>query len=160
MIHSFFQFSSPFAFFLIPLAIFLFIFEFRKRKILRFPFNAKALTQNKETSWRSRLEFLPAFLKFLSLVLIIIALARPQLGNQFTEVTSEGVDMILTLDTSESMRALDMELSGLQADRLQVVKSVVKEFIQARKYDRMGMVVYGNEAYTQCPFTLDYDILL
>lgn len=160
MTDSFFQFYSPLAFMLIPFAIFLFIFELKKKKFLCFPFNTKALTQNRKISWRLRFEFVPAFLKFLSLILIIITLARPQLGNQFTEVTSEGVDMILTLDTSESMRALDMELDGLQADRLQAVKSVVTEFIKGRKYDRMGMVVFGEEAYTQCPLTLDYDILL
>lgn len=160
MTGSFFQFSSPLFFLLLPIAIFLFLFELKKKTFLQFPFNAKALTRDKKISWRLRFEFLPAFLKFLSLVLILIALARPQLGNRFTEVTSEGVDMILTLDTSESMRALDMELGGLQADRLEVVKSVVSEFIKGRKYDRMGMVVFGEEAYTQCPLTLDYDILL
>lgn len=159
MTDSFFQFSSPLAFLLLPVAIFLFLFELKKKTFLQFPFNAKALIRDKKISWRLRFEFLPAFLKFLSLILIIIALARPQLGNQFTEVTSEGVDMILTLDTSESMRALDMELNGLQADRLAVVKSVVAEFIKGRKYDRIGMVVFGEEAYTQCPLTLDYDIL-
>jgi len=95
----------------------------------------------------------------MAMVLLVFALARPQWGNKYTEVESEGVDIILALDTSGSMKALDLELNGREANRLDVIKSVVSSFIDGRSYDRIGMVVFGTEAYTQCPLTLDYDIL-
>ena len=99
-------------------------------------------------------------LRCLCLALIVIAMARPQAGNKQTEYLSEGIDIILCIDTSGSMRALDFTIGGQRIDRLTVVKEVVKKFIKARKSDRIGMVVFGQNAFTQCPLTLDYGILL
>ncbi|OVE82511.1 hypothetical protein BVY03_00790 [bacterium K02(2017)] len=93
------------------------------------------------------------------MILIVFALARPQIGNSYTEIESEGIDIVLALDTSGSMKALDLSLNGEEANRLDVVKAVVSEFIKKREYDRIGMVVFGTQAYTQCPLTLDYDII-
>jgi Ca-activated chloride channel family protein len=92
--------------------------------------------------------------------LCVIALARPQAGQKETEFLSEGVDIVLCLDTSGSMRALDFEREGRRTDRLDVVREVVKAFIQKRKNDRIGMVVFGEQAFTQCPLTMDYGVLL
>jgi Ca-activated chloride channel family protein len=92
--------------------------------------------------------------------LMILALARPQAGQKETEILSEGVDIVLCLDTSGSMQALDFELDGRRVDRLAVVKKVVLDFIQKRKNDRIGMVVFGEQAFTQCPLTLDYGVLM
>jgi Ca-activated chloride channel family protein len=92
--------------------------------------------------------------------LCVIALARPQAGQKETEILTEGVDIMLCLDTSGSMRALDFEREGQRTDRLDVVKEVVKAFIQKRKNDRIGMVVFGDQAFTQCPLTMDYGVLL
>ena len=75
------------------------------------------------------------------------------------EILSEGVDIVLALDTSGSMRALDFKKDDEPVTRLTVVKDVVAEFIDGRETDRMGMVVFGGEAFTQCPLTLDHDIL-
>jgi Ca-activated chloride channel family protein len=75
------------------------------------------------------------------------------------EVTTEGIDIVLTVDTSGSMEALDFQLEGKQATRLEVAKQVVSDFIAGRGNDRIGAVVFGAEAYTQCPMTTDYSIL-
>jgi len=102
---------------------------------------------------------LPIILRFLALALLIIALARPQEGHKSTEILSVGVDIMLALDTSGSMQALDFIEDEKRITRLTVVKGVVAKFIDNRPNDRIGMVVFGEQAYTQCPLTLDQGIL-
>lgn len=99
-------------------------------------------------------------LRFIVLVMIIISLARPQTGSKSTLVNTEVTDIVLVLDTSGSMNGLDFELNGKRVNRLAVVKSVVETFIKNRVTDRIGMVVFGTNAYTQCPLTVDYGVLL
>lgn len=100
------------------------------------------------------------FLRCLAIALFVMALARPQSGTKATEVTTEGIDIMLCLDTSGSMQALDFKWENERQNRLQVVKRVVGNFIKGRTNDRIGMVVFGEEAFTQCPLTLDYGVLL
>lgn len=107
-------------------------------------------------SWRRHL---PLVFRLAAVSLLIIALARPQAGHKQTEVLSEGVDILLTIDTSGSMRAIDFMLANRQVTRLDAVKAVVSDFIQKRPGDRLGMVVFGEEAFTQAPLTLDHDLL-
>lgn len=102
---------------------------------------------------------LPFLIRFLALALLIFALARPQEGHKSTEIISVGVDIMLALDTSGSMRALDFIEDEKRVTRLSIVKGVVSNFIENRPNDRIGMVVFGEHAYTQCPLTLDQDIL-
>ncbi len=97
-------------------------------------------------------------LRCLAVAALALALARPQKGKEDTKIITEGVDIIITVDTSGSMRAEDLAERG--KNRLHVVKEVVKEFIKKRKDDRIGLIVYGEDAYTQCPLTLDYGVLL
>jgi Ca-activated chloride channel family protein len=99
-------------------------------------------------------------LRCMGIGLCVIALARPQAGQKETEIITEGIDIMLCLDTSGSMRALDFEREGKRTDRLDVVREVVKAFIQKRENDRIGMVVFGEQAFTQCPLTMDYGVLL
>jgi len=99
-------------------------------------------------------------LRCLAVSLFILAFARPQSGIKSTEITTEGIDIMLCLDTSGSMQALDFKTEGKKGTRLQAVKKVVNNFIRGRKNDRIGMVVFGQEAFTQCPLTLDYGVLL
>lgn len=99
-------------------------------------------------------------LRCLSLTMLIIALARPQSGTKASEVLTEGIDIMLCLDTSGSMQALDFKWKNERHNRLEVVKKVVSDFIKGRTNDRIGMVVFGEEAFTQCPLTLDYGVLL
>lgn len=98
-------------------------------------------------------------LKSVGMVLLIIALARPQWGDQKTNVTTEGINIILALDLSESMRALDFKKDEKIVTRLEAVKGVVQEFILQREGDRIGMVVFGSSAFTQLPLTRDYSTL-
>ncbi len=94
-------------------------------------------------------------LRLLGLGLLIVALARPRQGHTSEEVSTEGVDIMLLLDVSSSMRALDFK----PRNRLHVAKERTKEFVNMRRHDRVGLVVFAARAYTKCPLTLDYDIL-
>jgi Ca-activated chloride channel family protein len=95
-------------------------------------------------------------IRSLVVVLVAFAMARPQAGSAATPVHREGVDVVLAVDVSGSMLAEDFELPSGRASRLAVVKSVVKDFVAARAQDRVGLVLFGARAYTQCPLTLDH----
>jgi len=94
------------------------------------------------------------------LILLVISAARPQFYNVSREIRSPGVDIMLCLDTSGSMQALDFELNGDPVTRLTAVKKVVRDFIIKRQMDRIGLVVFGEAAFTQSPLTLDKGLLL
>ncbi len=159
-----FQFGSPLFFLLIFLLPFIYRVLFRGRNLARLRFSSSQLFDHVGSSPRERLKFVPSLLRVLCLLFLIIALARPQLGNKTTEVLSEGIDIMLTIDTSGSMKALDFHLKGAlnsytDTNRLDVIKGVVEKFIARRSYDRIGMIVFGEQAYTQCPLTLDKGVL-
>jgi Ca-activated chloride channel family protein len=99
-------------------------------------------------------------LRAVALILVIVALARPQLGSAETRIHREGVDIVLAVDVSGSMLAEDFTLGNTRAGRIDVVKSVVKEFVAARPEDRIGLVLFSARPYTQCPLTLDHGWLL
>lgn len=87
--------------------------------------------------------------------LIIIVIARPQATDKFQDISTEGIDIILALDISGSMLARDF-----RPDRLEASKNVATEFISGRPYDRMGLVVFSGESFTQCPLTTDHAVLI
>jgi len=91
------------------------------------------------------------------LVLMVIAVARPQLGTLQTTVKTKGVNIVLAVDLSESMAALDFKENGETVNRLTAVKGVIRDFIPTRENDRIGMVVFGSHVYTQLPLTRDYN---
>ncbi|MBL7071388.1 MAG: VWA domain-containing protein [Candidatus Omnitrophica bacterium] len=93
-------------------------------------------------------------------VLFIVALARPQTPLEEAEIHTEGIDIVLAVDSSGSMLAEDFTVNGKRKNRLQVVKDVVEDFIRLRKSDRIGMITFAARAYTVCPLTLDYDWLV
>ncbi len=99
-------------------------------------------------------------LRTLCLIGIIIALARPQSVSSVTETQASGRDIMLTLDISGSMEALDFFIDGKRVDRLNALKQVTTEFIKGRAGDRMGLVVFSDNAFTQCPLTLDHNVLI
>ncbi len=102
----------------------------------------------------SRLVHLPAALRVVAIVLVAFAMARPQRIDAPDELELSGIDIVLSLDLSGSMRAAD-----LQPTRIEAAKEVVSEFIRRRRSDRIGLVVFGREAYTVVPPTLDYTVL-
>lgn len=105
-------------------------------------------------SFRTRLQRLLMPLELLGLILTVLILARPQTGVKEREVVSEGIDIVLALDVSGSMRAEDFK-----PNRLAAAKEVAKEFIGGRQGDRIGLVVFSADSFTQCPLTLDYGVL-
>ncbi len=98
-------------------------------------------------------------LRLSALGLIIFAMAGPQWGNTSTEVEASGIDILLAVDISGSMNAMDFTLNGHTANRLDVVKSVVAKFIKDRPNDRIGLVAFAGRPYMVCPLTLDHDWL-
>ncbi len=99
-------------------------------------------------------------LRAVALVLVVLALARPQLGSAASKVHREGVDVVLAVDVSGSMLAEDFTLQSARANRLDAVKAVVKDFVAGRPEDRIGLVLFAARPYTQCPLTLDHGWLL
>jgi len=95
-------------------------------------------------------------LRMVALSILILAMARPQAGQREEEVITEGIDIMLTLDTSGSMKAEDFK----PQNRLGAAKQVMEEFIKSRHNDRIGLVVFSRFSFTQCPLTLDYGVLL
>jgi Ca-activated chloride channel family protein len=106
-------------------------------------------------SLRSRARALLHPARALTMALLIVSLARPLYGEREEIIVSEGIDIVLGLDISGSMRAEDFQPDN----RLAVAKQVAREFIQGRKGDRIGLVVFASSAYTQCPLTTDYPVL-
>ena len=94
-------------------------------------------------------------LRFIVLALLIVTLARPQLSQSREHRLAKGIDILLVLDISESMRAEDFE----GANRIQTAKLVIKDFLAHRENDRIGLVVFAGESFTLCPLTLDYPVL-
>jgi Ca-activated chloride channel family protein len=99
-------------------------------------------------------------LKCVTVLFLVIALARPQRGREETEIITEGIDIILAVDVSGSMMAEDFQMGGEHRNRLYVVKQVVRDFITGRQNDRIGIVTFAGRPYTLCPLTLDYGWLI
>ena len=97
----------------------------------------------------------PFLLRTVALVMIILAIARPRSSEQMDRVDTEGIDIILAMDVSTSMLARDFT-----PDRISAAKDIAIEFISQRPYDRMGIVVFAGESYTQCPLTTDRATLI
>ena len=97
---------------------------------------------------------LPFILKLIAFTLAVIALARPQSFSSGQNVTTEGIDIMMTLDISSSMLAED-----LKPNRIEAAKKVAEDFIDSRPNDRIGLVVFGGESFTQCPLTTDHSVL-
>ncbi|MCC6953105.1 MAG: VWA domain-containing protein [Deltaproteobacteria bacterium] len=119
---------------------------------------ARGVDAGRTESWKVR-SGLPAIriLQALAFFCAIIALARPQSGSAFREVEWSGRDILLALDISGSMQALDFHVGGERVNRLVALKKVVTEFVRERAGDRMALVVFGDKVFTQCPLTLDVE---
>jgi len=98
------------------------------------------------------------FLRCMALVLLVLGMARPQAGQSGREILTQGLDIVLAIDVSTSMDAKDLDHQ--KKSRLDVCKEVVSEFVRGRTNDRLGLVVFAGESYTQCPLTLDYGVFL
>ena len=106
-------------------------------------------------SWRLRLARAVPWLVLAAAVLMVVALAQPRRSYTSETVEGEGIDIMIALDISGSMQALDFA----PKDRLEAAKDVIREFIAGRPHDRIGLVVFASRAFTQCPLTLDHQVL-
>lgn len=147
------SFANPEYFFLLLLLPLIFGWRYYKGKswdpVLAMPGGLSRLND-----WSGPLISGLRFLPYLGFGLLIVALARPQEAFSEEKVKTEGIDIVVSLDISSSMLARD-----LKPDRLSAAKDVAKEFIDSRTNDRIGMVVFAGESFTQCPITTDHDIL-
>ena len=140
---------------IIPLIVYRY-FYVKRVKVGSIRFSDLGTVKQIRRSFSLRLRHSLIVLRVLVIALLVLALARPQSGEKGEEILTEGVDIILALDVSSSMKAEDFK----PKNRLHVAKQVVADFIRGRKNDRLGMVVFAAKSFTQCPLTLDYGILL
>ncbi len=115
-----------------------------------------ALLKQVPVSVKQRLRHVLFVLRLAGVTLLIIALARPQSTSIEEQINTEGVDIVLVLDVSKSMLSEDFR----PKNRLEAAKTVAGEFIEGRRNDRIGLVVFAGLSFTQCPLTLDYGILM
>ncbi len=150
-------FANP-AFFwlllLIPALIFWYIKKRNKQKA-SFQVSSLAGIRKLPVSWKSRLRPVLLVLRLLAVALLIVALARPRTASVTENINSEGIDIVLCLDISGSMLARDFT-----PNRLEAAKEMAKEFIEGRPSDRIGLVVFAGESFTQCPITTDHAVLI
>ncbi len=101
-------------------------------------------------SWKVYLRHMPIVLRCLAIAMLVVVLARPQSTNSSRNVITEGIDIVMTLDISSSMNALDFK-----PNRLEAAKEVATQFISARENDKIGLVIFSGQSFTQCPLTTD-----
>ena len=152
-----FQLAHPWALLALagaPIAALLLARRLRSQPVLVVPTVASA--RGVRPSGWARLWWLPGALGVLALVFTAVGLAGPRLRtSQRKDLSVEGIDIVVAFDLSSSMLAADFR----PKDRISVAKDVLKSFIRSRQNDRIGLVVFAAEAYTQCPLTLDYAVL-
>lgn len=150
--------ANPWAFSLLVLIIAVWFYQywFRKLRHGSLRFSSQSLFLNLNRGWRAQLSFLPEVFKGLALALVITALARPQQTDTKIKRNVEGIDIMVALDISDSMLIEDMQ----PENRMESCKLIIKQFIEKRISDRIGLVVFSGESYTRVPLTLDYPILL
>jgi Ca-activated chloride channel family protein len=149
-----FTWENPVFLYIIAAVPLLFIF----RWLLRYKFNQKlpvaVTTKDLQVSPLTLIRFFPELLLMLSLALILVALARPQKTNEKVEQWTEGIDIMIGLDISQSM-----QIEDFKPNRLDAAKRVARTFIEGRVQDRIGIVVFSGDAFSLAPLTTDYELL-
>ena len=143
-------FFVPVGFYLLPVWR-----RYQQRTTPAMRYSDTRLFSGLKANWRIRLLLLPNVLRWVGWGLLVIALARPQGGNEIDVIRGQGIDIVLALDISTSMASLDFK----PLNRLETAKSVIGNFISGREFDRIGLVVFARSAFHQAPLTLDYAIL-
>ncbi|MBN1447447.1 MAG: VWA domain-containing protein [Bacteroidetes bacterium] len=151
------QFANPEFLWLLILLPLLVAWYIWKRRVLTaaMKHSSLAVFDQIPSGWRVHLRPLPFILRLLALGVLIVAFARPQSSARGEKVFREGIDITIVLDISGSMLAEDF-----RPNRLDAAKEVAKEFIQGRINDRIGLVIFAGESFTQCPLTTDYAVLI
>ncbi len=153
-----FRFANPAflaLFAIIPVLIFWYI-KRNKQASATLRYSNLGIIKTVKKSPMKRYRHVLFVLRMLVISLVIVGFARPQSGRHEEKVTTEGIDIILAMDISSSMLAEDFK----PKNRIEAAKTVAAEFIKGRQNDRIGLVVFAGQSFTQCPLTLDYGILL
>ena len=140
-------------FLLLPILIIWYISQL-KRQEGSFVFSSHSRLPKVKTPFKSKLRHLIFLFRLIGLAFFILVLSRPQSQSSWKDIKSEGIDIVMSLDVSYSMLAKDFK-----PNRLEAAKEVAKEFIDQRNNDRIGLVIFGGEAFTQCPLTTDHNII-
>ena len=155
------HFNNPWAFIFIPIVLSFIIFSvLRKQDLPSLRFSSGDLVRGLKPTLKITLYKGMMLLRIAAFIFLVTALSRPQQMLEESKIVSEGIDIVLALDTSTSMLAEDFKLGGERANRLDAVKNVVSEFISNRHSDRIGIVAFASRAYTVSPLTLDYGWLM
>lgn len=149
-----FEWENPLWFYLLPAIPIVYLIRWviltRSRQKLAVALTKKDIRNDP----MSILRFIPAILFFMVLILVVISLARPQTTNEQVEQWSEGIDIMLVIDISESMKIEDF-----RPNRLEAAKEVAQNFVNGRFQDRIGLVIFSGDAYSRAPLTTDYELL-
>ena len=140
-------------FLLLPVMIAWYLFKLKKQEA-EFNFSSFQNLGTITTSYKSILRHVVFVFRLFTVALLILVLARPQSRSSWKDVKTEGIDIVLSIDVSYSMLAKDFK-----PNRLEAAKEVAKEFIDSRPNDRIGLVIFGGEAFTQCPLTTDHTVI-
>ncbi|MBN1878122.1 MAG: VWA domain-containing protein [Anaerolineae bacterium] len=149
------HFANPWVFLALLALPVLIAWLWRREQPVTMQYSDLRLVHDLPRSPKVWLRWLPTVLRLFTLTLLIVAAARPQASREREVIRGQGVDIVLAVDISGSMAALDFE----PQNRLEAAKQVIDEFIHEREYDRIGIVVFAGEAFSQCPPTFDYDVL-
>jgi Ca-activated chloride channel family protein len=141
---------------LLPLVI---LWRGRRGPVAAVEYSDVSLARDIARRTRSRIGGIVWLLPIIAAAFMIVGLARPQRTQSRTEVTANGIDIVLGLDISGSMQALDFKVDNTRVNRIAVVKSVVSRFIDERPNDRIGLIAFAGAPYIVSPLTLDHDWL-
>lgn len=143
------------AWLLLPLAMLGVWYFWQERKLKPLlTYSSAAALRDLPKTWTTRLQWLPTALRLIGICLLIAALMRPQSRKSWQNVHTEGIDIMLSFDISASMLARD-----LKPNRIDASKQVAIQFVESRPDDRIGLVVFSGESFTQCPLTSDHTVL-
>jgi Ca-activated chloride channel homolog len=153
------RFLQPEWFWLLALLPLVLLWRGRRGPVAAIEYSDVSLAREVARRGRSRIGMLMWMLPILAGALMIVGLARPQRAHGRSEVTANGIDIVLGLDVSGSMQALDFQIEHQRVNRIEVVKTVVSDFIDARPDDRIGIIAFAGAPYLVSPMTLDHDWL-
>jgi Ca-activated chloride channel family protein len=150
------KFANPEYFFLLILVPVMVYWYWRRqrRQLVALQVSTVKVFQSAPRSWRQRFRHLLFVFRLITLIFLTMALARPQSTSQGENVTTEGIDIVLATDISGSMLAEDFH-----PNRIEAAKNVAIDFIDGRPNDRIGLVIFAGESFTQCPLTLDHAVV-
>lgn len=150
-------FANPEFFYLLIIVPFLIAWYIFNRKKIKpsLKLSTSGFYNLKQKSFRQRLLHLPFALRIFAITFFIIVMARPQSSSKEQTITSEGIDIVLSIDISGSMLAEDFK-----PNRIEASKQVARDFIKGRPNDRIGLVIFAGESFTMCPITTDHSVLM